>query len=172
MDADGGNQLGTRGQWRPEWGPGYSTEEAAAIRAFLEDSRRALGEKELIWFDSYNPVEIERDAFSFPGDGYRFFDYIIASGFCVIVGPEQYLATLKSKLRLGGPARILATLDYVDPWYTYNSMTEFSVRSRRLEEIAIEHRHEIDGLVFFANDEVGDLVPRELVESFARRYFR
>jgi hypothetical protein len=166
-----GNQLGTRGQWRPDWGPGYSADEAAAVRAFMEHSRRALGDKELIWFDSYNTVEVERSSFSFPADAYQFFDYIIASGFCVIVDPPQYLATLKSKLRLGGRARILATLDYVDPWYVYNSMTLFPHESRRLEEIAITYRQQIDGFVFFANDEVGTLVPRELIESFARRYF-
>ena len=166
-----GNQLGTRGQWRPEWGPGYSADEAAAIRTFMEQSRRALGERDLIWFDSYNTVQVERDFFSFPGDGYQFFDYIIASGFCIIADSEQYLATLKSKLRLGGPARILATLDYVDPWYVYKSMTAFPERSRRLEEIAVTYRHYIDGIVFFANDGMGELVPRERIESFAQRYF-
>ena len=174
LDFDGilyGNQLGTRGQWRPEWGPGYSADEAAAIRTFMQDSRRALGEKDLIWFDSYNTVEVERDFFSFPTDAYQYFDYVIASGFCIITETNQYLATLKSKLRLDGRARILATLDYVDPWYRYKSMTEFPSESRRLEEIAITYRYWIGGIVFFANDGEGELVPRQVVESFARRYF-
>jgi len=166
-----GNQLGTRGQWFPGYGPGYSLEEEAAIRAFLEYSRTALGDRGLMWFDSYNNVQVERDTWSFPSDGYRFFDYLIASGFCVMTFPERYLDNLQSKLRLRPRPRVLATLDYVDPWYSYNSMTVFPAESARLEEIAIEYRDRLDGIVFFANDEVGALVPRRLIESFAERFF-
>jgi hypothetical protein len=165
------NQLGTMGRWDPHDGPGYSVERAAAIDAFFEYSRRVLGSKDLMWFDSYNNVTIERETFSFPAGGYRYFDYLIASGFCVITDSERYLDNLKSKLQIKSRPRILATLDYVDPWYTYNSMTDFPKESARLEDIAIEYRYEIDGFMFFANDEVGALVPRKLVDSFAARFF-
>ena len=166
-----GNQLGTRGHWVADFGPGYSVDEATAIHEFLEYSREALGEKGLMWFDSYNNVDIERETWSFPSDGYSFFDYLIASGFCVITNSAKYIDNLKSKLLLSDQTRILATLDYVDPWYLYDSMTDYPVESARLEEIAIRYRDRIDGIVFFANDEVGALVPRELIGSFAERFF-
>jgi hypothetical protein len=167
-----GNQLGTRGHWLPQNGPGYSVRESDAIRDFLEHSRRALGELGLMWFDSYNNVDVERDSFSFPSDGYDFFDYIIAAGFCVITTSDRYLDNLKSKLQLGDEdTRALATLDDVDPWYPYDSMIDFPEESGRLEDIAIQYRNEIDGLIFFANDEVGRLVPRIYIESFVDRFF-
>ena len=167
-----GNQLGTLGHWDPYNGPGYSVEAAAAIDAFFEYSRRVLAGKDLMWMDSYNNVKLERETFSFPADGYRNFDYLIASGFCVITDSDRYLDNLISKLQIKSRPRILATLDYVDPWYTYNSMTAFPEESRRLEDIAIWYRYHIDGIMFFANDEVGALVPRKLVDSFAARFFR
>ena len=167
-----GNQLGTRGRWWPGNGPGYSDAEAAAILAFFEYSKRALGDKELMWFDSYNNRQVERDTWSFPTDGYRSFDYLIASGFCVVTFTERYLDDLNSKLQLTGGPRVLATLDYVDPWYTYNSMTSFPVESARLETIATGYRDRIDGIVFFANDQNGTLVPRQVIESFAERFYR
>ena len=166
-----GNQLGTRGRWWPGNGPGYSGEEAAAILAFLEYSRRALGDKELMWFDSYNNRQVERDTWSFPTDGYRSFDYLIAAGFCVITFTERYIDNLNSKLQLTGGPRVLATLDYVDPWYTYNSMSAYPVESARLEVIAIGFRDRIDGIVFFANDRNGAPVPRNVIESFANRFY-
>lgn len=166
-----GNQFGTRGRWLPDNGPGYSLAEATAIHDFLDYSRRILAEKELMWFDSYNNVDVERTTFSFPRDGYHYFDYIVAAGFCVISFPDRYVDDLRSKLALTDRHRVLATLDYVDPWYTYNSMTSYPDESARLEQIAIAYRSQIDGIVFFANDEMGSLVPRPLVESFARRFF-
>lgn len=168
-----GNQLGTRGRWFAGDGPGYSAEEAAAIDAFLEYSHHVLEGRELMWFDSYNNVEVERETFSFPDDGYRHFDYVIASGFCVMMRTrdDQYLDNLRSKLQIRSRPRILATLDYVDPWYPYRSMTDYHGCSRQLEITAVDHRYEIDGVMFFANDADGALVPRNLVESFAERFF-
>jgi hypothetical protein len=136
-----GNQLGTRGRWLPENEPGYSEEEATVIHDFLEYSRLVLGDKELMWFDSYNNVTVERESFSFPSDGYRFFDYLMASEFAVITFTERYVDNLESKLLLNDRPRVLATLDYVDPWYAYNSMTEYAAESARLEQIAIAFRH-------------------------------
>lgn len=165
------NQLGTRGRWVPGNGPGYSDEEAAAIEEFLEYSRAVLAGRDLMWFDSYNNVSIERETFSFPAGGYRHFHYLIASGFCVVTTSERYLDNLQSKLAHAKGPRILATLDYVDPWYSYDSMTDFPKESARLAEIASEHRHKIDGLMFFAHDEVGAPVPRGVIESFTSRFF-
>ena len=164
------NQLGTRGRWLPGNGPGYSAKESAAILAFLEYSQRVFGDKEVMWFDSYNNVQVERETFSFPADGYQYFDYLIASGFCVITNPQRYLDNLRSKLQLRDRTRVLATLDYVDPWYTYNSMTAYPAESAGLERIAIAYRYDIDRIVFFANDDKGALVPRKLIESFATRF--
>lgn len=166
-----GNQLGTRGRWLAGDGPGYSVDEATGIDAFLSYSRRVFGGKGLIWFDSYNNVKVEHDTFSFPGDGYQYFDYVLASGFCVITTSELYLDDLQSKLGIVNRPRVLATLDYVDPWYTYNSMTAFPVESATLENIAVDYRYQIDGIMFFANDETGALVPRSLVDAFALRFF-
>src|SRR5206468_10567288 len=108
---------------------------------------------------------------SFPSDGYRSFDYLIASGFCVITNTKRYNDDLESKLQLKGGPRILATLDYVDPWYTYNSMTAFPSESARLEDIALASRDRIDGIVFFANDQNGAPVPRKVIEWFAERFY-
>ncbi|MCY7379007.1 MAG: hypothetical protein LH467_06670 [Gemmatimonadaceae bacterium] len=166
-----GNQFGTRGRWLPDNGPGYSAEEATAILNFLDHSRRTYGGKEMIWFDSYNKVQVERETFSFPEAGYTYFDYVLAAGFCVITFPERYIENLESKLQLTHRPRILATLDYVDPWYSYNSMTDYPEESARLEQIAIKYRDRIDGIVFFANDDDGTLVPRQSIESFAMRFF-
>jgi hypothetical protein len=168
-----GNQLGTRGRWIAGDGPGYSVDEAAAIQSFLAYSQHILAGKDLMWFDSYNNVQVERETFSFPSEGYGYFDYILASGFCVMTTTiqEQYLDDLKSKLRIKSGPRIVATLDYVDPWYTYNSMTDYPACSARLEQTAIDYRSEIDGIMFFANDERGALVPSNLVASFAARFF-
>jgi hypothetical protein len=113
--------------------------------------------------------------YTFPADGCQYFDYLMAAGFAVVSEPPRYLDNLRSKLALprgpGSGPRVLATLDYVEPWYTYNSMTAFPDESARLEAIAIEHRDRADGLVFFANDDDGSLVPRAIIESFAGRYF-
>lgn len=174
LDFDGilyGNQFGTRGKWEPGRGPGYSAAEAAAIQAFLDYSRRAFGAREIMWFDSYNNVQVERETFSFPSTGYRAFDYLMASGFCVITDTGRYLDNLESKLRLVPGPRILATLDYVDPWYTYDSMRDYADESRRLEDIAVENRDRVDGLVFFANDHDGAPVPRRLIDAFAARFY-
>jgi hypothetical protein len=164
LDFDGilyGNQLGTRGAWKPDFGPGYSEEEAAAIKEFLRYSDEVYGDREIMWFDSYNPVE----------DGYQHFDYIMASGFCVVTYPARYHENLESKIALREDARVLATLDYVDPWYEYDSMGDFPQESAQLETTAIQNRDRIDGVVFFANDEWGVPVPREKIESFAERFF-
>jgi hypothetical protein len=59
----------------------------------------------------------------------------------------------------------------VDPWYTYNSMTSFPDESRTLELVAISYRDRIGGLVFFANDEKGNLVPSARIASFAERFY-
>ena len=166
-----GNQFGTRGKWEPGRGPGYSAAEASAIQTFLEYSRRAFGQRELMWFDSYNNVDVERETFSFPQIGYQAFDYLMASGFCVITDTHRYLDNLESKLRLNAGPRILATLDYVDPWYTYDSMRDYALESSRLEQIAIRYRDRIDGLVFFANDHNGVPVPRRLVDALAERFY-
>ena len=166
-----GNQLGTRGAWLPDGGPGYSAEESLAIRDFLSYSREVYGEKGMMWFDSYNPIEVERSTYSFPEEGYGYFDYIMASGFCVVSYTGRYLDNLASKQALRDRTKILATLDYVDPWYEYDSMKDFPECSARLEAIAVNNRKQIDGVVFFASDEWGELIPRSTIESFARRFF-
>ena len=43
--------------------------------------------------------------------------------------------------------------------------------SEKLEKVAIDRRYDIDGVMFFANDRDGKLVPRVIVESFASRFF-
>jgi hypothetical protein len=84
---------------------------------------------------------------------------------------RPYTDNLESKLTINSRPRILATLDYVDPWYSYNSMTDYAGCSSQLEQTAIDHRYQIDGVMFFANDEKGGLVPKRLVDAFASRFF-
>jgi hypothetical protein len=167
------NQLGTRGRWLEELSPGFSTTERDAISAFFKYTEATLEAEnlEVMWFDSYHKISVEATAWSFPPDGYGRFDYLIASGFCVITTTDRYRDNLASKLTLRDRTKVIATLDYVDPWYSYTSMTEFQDESRALEGIALEKKYEIDGVVFFANDPVGKLVPREIIESFAARFF-
>jgi hypothetical protein len=50
-------------------------------------------------------------------------------------------------------------------------MNDFPEESAHLESIAIQYRYDIDGIVFFANDDRGAPVPRALIESFAERFF-
>jgi len=106
--------------------------------------------------------QVERDTWTSPSDGYRSFDYLIAAGFCVVTTTERYNDDLESKLQLAGGPRILATLDYADPWYSYNSMTAFPSQSARLENI---------GIAFFANDRNGAPVSRKVIEWFAERFY-
>lgn len=166
-----GNQLGTRGRWVASDGPGYSPDEAVAIANFFSYSKHALGDRLLVWFDTYNNTRVEHDTWSVPSNAYAAFDYVIASGFCVITDPAKYQDDLASKLTLQPHPRIIATLDYVDPWYTYNSMTAYPQESSKLEDIAVANRKRVDGIVFFANDEVGQLVPRAKIQTFASKYF-
>ena len=56
-------------------------------------------------------------------------------------------------------------------WYPYRAMTDYAGCSAQLEITAVDHRYAIDGLMFFANDAEGALVPRKLVEAFAARFF-
>lgn len=165
------NQLGTRGRWHDGDGPGYSVDEAQGIQNFLEYTRRTFAAKQLMWFDSYNNIQVERDTFSFPTEGYQSFDYLIASGFCVTVKTRPYTDNLTSKLSLTGGPRILATLDYVDPWYNYTAMHDYPWCSTELEQTAVDYRTEIDGIMFFANDSWGGLVPRKIIEAFAARFW-
>lgn len=165
------NQLGTRGRWTVPNGPGYSDAEAAAIYEFWSYSKRVLDGRRLMWFDSYHDIPTERMVWSVPDSGYRLFDYVLAAGFCVITDPSTYAADLRSKLSLKGSTRVLATLDYVDPWYVYESMLAYPEESRALEKIAIAYRDRIDGLFLFANDHNGGLIPDSVVASFAGRFF-
>ena len=166
------NQFGTRGRWLPDNGPGYSDVEAAEILLFFAFARAKFGSKGIMWFDSYNEIAIERDTYSFPRAAYAYFDYLIASGFCVITTTDRYRRNLESKLSLGMETKVLASLDYVDPWYTYNSMTEYPLESASLESIAVRHRFDVDGIVFFSNDDHGDPVPLPTIQSFANRFYR
>lgn len=165
------NQLGTRGRWTVGNGPGYSDAEAAAIYKFWSYSKQVLGSRGLMWFDSYHDIPTERAVWSVPDSGYRVFDYLLAAGFCVITDTPTYLADLESKLTLRNSTHVLATLDYVDPWYLYESMIAYPEESRALEDIAIAHRDQIDGLFMFANDHYGGLVPDAVIKSFAQRFF-
>jgi hypothetical protein len=165
------NQLGTRGQWLPTFGPGWSPWESAAIQHFVDRARERMGTRQLVWFDSYNPVAVEFSTWSWPRTAYGAFDYILAAGFAVITETDRYRANLRSKLDLSPPVPVLATLDYVDPWYEYNSATAFPAESERLEEIALLHRNEIAGVFLFGHDERGDLIPARLWEDFSDQFW-
>lgn len=173
LEFDGvlyGNQLGTRGHWWPDGGPGFSETESAAILHFFRYSKEQLGDKDFMWFDSYNNVQIEHDRYSVPAEAYRYFDYIMVSGFCTITNPDRYLDNLNSKIGLRSVTKILATLDYVDPWYDYNAKDAFPEESRELAKIAIAKFDQIDGLVMFGNDELGNFIPQGIIVDFTSRF--
>jgi hypothetical protein len=173
LEFDGilyGNQLGTRGHWHPEGGPGFSEQESAAISHFFQYSQEQLGDKELMWFDSYNNLQIEHDRYSVPAQAYQYMDYIMVSGFCVITTPERYQDNLSSKISLRGVTKLLATLDYVDPWYDYDSQDDFPQESAQLEQVAIDNYYLIDGLVMFGNDELGNLIPQDTITAFTSKF--
>ncbi|HEX7938290.1 MAG TPA: hypothetical protein VF483_04810 [Gemmatimonadaceae bacterium] len=167
-----GNQLGTRGRWVPTNGPGYSAAEAAAILDFFTYSRAKYGSRDLMWFDSYNNTSLERSVWSVPGEAYAKMSYILAAGFAVVTFPARYLDDLASKLAIPERPPVLASLDYYyDPWYDYSKLPIFPEESVMLEQAAINNRDRIDGIFLFANNHVGDLVPRSIIESFAQRFF-
>lgn len=97
--------------------------------------------------------------------------HIMVSGFCVVTFPERYRDNLASKLAIAGRPPVFASLDYVDPWYSYDSMVSYPAESYQLEVAAINKRDQIDGIFLFANDERGQSVPRAVIESFAQRFF-
>ena len=166
-----GNQLGTRGHWVPEFGPGWTVWESQAIQRFADLADERLGEHQLMWFDSYNPVHVEFATWSWPPGAYPAFDHILAAGFAVITDTRRYRANLRSKLDLAGGVPVLATLDYADPWYSYNSATAFPEESELLEVIALEHRREIEGVFLFGHDEQGELIAEPLWRDFADRFW-
>lgn len=166
-----GNQLGTRGRWVPTNGPGYTPQEEAAIFAFFAYSREKYGSKDLMWFDSYNNTAIEHSVWSVPSRAYSLMSYILVSGFCVVTFPKRYQDNLASKLAIADRPPVLASLDYIDPWYAYDSMNSYPYESYQLEVAAINRRDKIDGIFLFANDERGQPVPRAVIESFAQRFF-
>ena len=84
---------------------------------------------------------------------------------------RSYRANLRSKLDLAGGVPVLATLDYADPWYSYNSATAFPEESELLEVIALEHRREIEGVFLFGHDEQGELIAEPLWRDFADRFW-
>ncbi len=173
LEFDGilyGNQLGTRGHWHADGGPGFSETEGNAILHFFQHSKEMLGDKDLMWFDSYNELTIEHARYSVPSEAYQYLDYLMVSGFCTITTPERYMANINSKIPLRNVTRILATLDYVDPWYTYNSKDIYAYESVQLEDTAIHYFDRMDGLVMFANDEQGNLIPAEIIEDFSHDY--
>jgi hypothetical protein len=55
-------------------------------------------------------VRVEHDSWGFSAGGYRYFDYMIASGFGVITDSDRYLNNLESKLGIADRPRVLATL--------------------------------------------------------------
>ena len=124
-----------------------------------------------MWFDSYNNLQIELAQYSVHPDSYQFMDYLMASGFCVITTSERYQDNLESKLSLQSTAKILATIDYVDPSYTYDSMVDFPIESAQLEDVAVANFARIDGVVMFANDEFGQLIPLANVTTFSNRFW-
>jgi hypothetical protein len=162
------NQVGTRGHWDPRRAPGYSPKEAREITHFFRLLREHVGTKEIVWWDSTNPVAVEHDRWSVDQAAYRFMDTIAAAGFCVIrSNSEHYRASLESKLALGGHPRVTATLDYVEPYYTYNSWRQFPACSSTLKEIAAARWDALEGVFTFGHDERGNFIPERLLDRFA-----
>lgn len=164
------NQVGTRGHWDPARAPGYSAAEAREITRFFRLLRQHLGTKEIVWWDSTNPVAVEHDRWSVDQAAYRFMDTIAAAGFCVIRSDvHHYRASLDSKLTLAHGPHVTATLDYVDPYYTYNSWRQFPHCAEALASIAAQHFDRLEGVFTFGHDERGQLIPAPLLHRFTEQ---
>ena len=50
-------------------------------------------------------------------------------------------------------------------------MTDYKDCSRDMKQALIDYRARIDGIMFFANNETGALIPESLIASFAARFF-
>lgn len=161
------NQVGTRGHWDPRRSPGYSATEAREITRFFRLLRQHLGEREIVWWDSTNPVAVEHDRWALDRDAYQFMDTIAAAGFCVIrKDPAHYRASLESKLALPNGPKVTATLDYVDPYYTYNSWRQYPRCAEEREDVAVAHWNNLEGVFTFGHDERGQLIPAHLLGRF------
>ena len=166
------NQVGTRGRWFLEKSPGYSPEEAEAILRFFRNLKSRLGERDLMWMDTYHTVEEEYRYWSVPKEAYDYMDYIGVSQFCVMVDSRTALRNIRSKIKLEHP-RILACVDYVDCWYGYKSYAAYSRLSRRclkLEEYLVRYAGEVDGIWFMGHDEVGRYIPSYLLTRLNRKW--
>lgn len=161
------NQVATRGHWDPKRAPGYSDGEAREIRRFFSLLRSHLGKKEIVWWDSTNSVSVERARWAVDPRTYLLMDTIAAAGFCVIrSNTSQYITSLESKLALEAKTKVTATLDYVDPYYTYNSWKQYSHCSASLEDIAISHWGQLEGVFTFGNDERGRFISKNVLARF------
>lgn len=159
------NQVGTRGHWNPRRSPGYSSAEAREILRFFSRLREHLGDRELVWWDSTHPVAVERSRWSIDPRTYGRINVIAAAGFCVIrQDTPHYRASLESKLGAGRP--VTATLDYVDPYYTYNSWRQYPRCAEDREDVAIARWDDLEGVFTFGHDERGALIPSSLLARF------
>lgn len=160
------NQVGTRGHWDPARAPGYSAAEAKEILRFFTLLRSHLGKKEIVWWDSTQQVAVERARWSVDPHTYTRMTTIAAAGYCVIrSNTAHYAASLDSKLALDGP-QVSATLDYVDPYYTYNSWRQYPRCSAELERVAAARWETLEGVFTFGHDERGQLIPATLLRRF------
>jgi hypothetical protein len=166
------NQVGTRGRWFLEKSPGYSPEEAEAILQFFRNLKGRLGEKDLMWMDTYHTVEEEYAYWSVPRDAYNYMDCIGISQFCVLVDSRTALGNIRSKVELEHP-KVLACVDYVDCWYGYKSYAAYSTLSRRclkLEEYLVRYAGEVDGIWLMGHDEMGRYIPSYLLTRLNRKW--
>ena len=166
------NQVGTRGRWFLEKSPGYSPEEAEAIGRFFRELKGKVGDRDLMWTDTYHTVDEEHACWSVLRDAYDYMDYIGVSQFCVMVDSRTALINIRSKVKLEHP-KVLACVDYVDCWYGYKSYAAYSKLSKRclkLEGYLVRYAGEVDGIWLMGHDEMGRYIPSYLPTRLNRKW--
>ena len=161
MDMEGiwlQNAFGTVGQWDIKYARGYSEEESREILYFFKNLKLVLEKKEIMWFDSYWPKEYEHDYWSVPDEAYEYMAYLQIATYAVLCKSERIRPNLVSKMNL--PCKLIYSVDFVDPWYDYNTYKKYPERLRVIIEILKENIHNVDGIQIWANDEQGKFISR------------
>ncbi|MET9596030.1 hypothetical protein ABZY45_34650 [Streptomyces sp. NPDC006516] len=153
-----GNQFGLVGFWHPDNAPPPTKERTAGIERFFLRLRKAMGNRQVYWMDTYWRAEVERSAWGMTDAAYHSLDAILVSTFAVLVERTEIVPNLLSKAALDGP-RLLLGLDFVDPWYWYRTYLDDRRTYCYQREVLAAHAGAVGGVCFFANDTFGHFVP-------------
>ena len=163
------NALGAVRPWDPQLARGWAEDEEACILDFYQLLRTTLGaERTLIWFDTYWPQAVEHDRWSIPLALYGIVDYVQIATYAVIVKPENIRPNIESKLAVG--AKVIQSIDYVDPWYDYRTFIDYPDNLDLNLQIFSEYKDRLSGIQLWLSDTNGKFLPRPQIEQLLRRF--